>query len=165
MSNNLFLEEIEKDEYKIIVNEGYGVLSFFNVPSSLEFMEDILNSLAKNSIIVDMISMTPPCSDFVRVAISIKDDDIVCASKAISSLKNKYPYLKPVISIGNVKISIKSNDMETKCGVAARAFTALLRENCEIFLITTAQNEISFIMPIANAHECEISLKKYFKLL
>ena len=145
----------------IIVNENVSVVIFNNVPLNKTIMEDTLTAVAEADINIDMISMTAPFSERFGFSFTVHDDDIVHLITVINSLKKKLG-ITPMIGTGNRKITIKTSDMETQAGFAAKVYQALNRIDAMILLITTSVDEISVLIRESDADAAEAEFRRIF---
>lgn len=113
--------------------------------SELSFMTEVLNALAKQGVVVDMISQTAPSGREIRFSFTASYDYFETTLKTIALFK-KEEKSSPMISGGYTKINLFSEDMVESVGVAARALTALHQEKIETMMITTSDLDISLLV-------------------
>ncbi|MGN1423153.1 MAG: ACT domain-containing protein [Oscillospiraceae bacterium] len=146
----------------IQVTENVSAVSFNNVPLNKTIMEDTLTAVAKAGINIDMISMTVPTSEIFSFGFTLSDEDMPKLLAVVKELKAKESSIVPMINSGNRKIVIKTSDMETQAGFAARVFEMLNRIEAMILLITTGVDEISVLIRESDAETAEAELRRMF---
>jgi aspartokinase len=130
---------------QIIITENQSIATFAESPHVCE----VLEKAADAGIIIDMIAQVPSASGQAGLGFTFSD-------------KNTAEFLKIVkeqdksVSCGNVKVTVKSEDMITGTGFASRVFSLLKSLDCSPLLVTTGIDEISLLI-----HEsCRSSLEK-----
>lgn len=146
----------------ITVTENVSVVIFNNIPLYKTIMEDVLTAVANADISIDMISMTAPISERFGFSFTVSDDDITRLMAVIKELRQKHS-ITPMIGTGNRKIVIKTSEMETQAGFAAKIFAMLNRIDAMILLITTGVDEISVLIRESDADAAIEGLKEIFK--
>ncbi len=146
---------------EIIRTEQVSVITFGGIPAETEneFIMSVFKAACEESINIDMISKAYLSTDCSSVGFSVSDEVIPCLIKAFKTLKLQKP---PMISCGNVKIVIKSKAMIDEKGFALSVFSLLDSLRTIPLLITTAVDEISFIIRETESEEVERRLKKLF---
>ena len=71
-------------------------------------------------------------------------------------------YRPPLVSCGNVKFTIKSDEMIGAAGFAMRVFAALSETGITPILVTTAEDEISLVVRACEMTALEETLKEAF---
>jgi aspartate kinase len=146
----------------ISVTENVSAVSFNNVPLNKTIMEDTLTAVANAEINIDMISMTAPTSEIFSFGFTVNDDDMPRLLNVVKELKAK-DGIVPMINSGNRKIVIKTGDMETQAGFAAKVFETLNRIGAMILLITTGVDEISVLIRESDAEAAEEEFRRMFE--
>ncbi len=146
----------------ITVTENVSAVSFNNVPLNRTIMEDTLTAVAKAGINVDMISMSAPTSEIFSFAFTVADEDMPRLLGVINKLKEE-SRLVPMINSGNRKIVLKTQEMQTQAGFAAKVFSMLNRIDAMVLLITTGVDEISVLIRDADADAAEKEFRRYFE--
>lgn len=145
----------------ITVTESVSAVSFNNVPLYKTIMEDTLAAVANAEINVDMISMTAPSSEIFSFAFTVDDEEMPKLLGVMKELKEKCGIV-PMINSGNRKIVVKSGEMETQAGFAAKVFEMLNGINAMILLITTGVDEISVLIRASDADAAEAEFRRVF---
>lgn len=145
----------------IEVTENVSAVSFNNVPLNKTVMEDTLKIVAKAGVNVDMISMTAPTQEIFSFGFTVNDDDMTKLLGAVKELKEKCG-VTPMINGSNRKIVIKTGEMTTTVGFAARVFEILNRLEAMILMITTGVDEISMLIRDADADVVVKAFEKEF---
>ncbi len=146
----------------ISVTESVSAVSFNNVPLYKTIMEDTLTAVANAGINIDMISMTAPTSEIFSFGFTVDDEEMPKLLGVMKELKEKCGIV-PMINSGNRKIVIKSDEMETQAGFAAKVFEMLNRINAMILLITTGVDEISVLIRESDGEAAETEFRRMFK--
>lgn len=141
--------------------EQVAVITFGGIPAETEneFIISVFEAAYEQNINIDMISKTYLSTDCSSIGFSIDDEAIPCFIKAIKPLNLTKP---PMISCGNVKIVIKSDDMINEKGFALSVFSILASLNTIPLLITTAADEISVIIRESESEKAVEYLKNLF---
>ena len=145
----------------IFCTEQIAVITFGGIPaeSENEFIMSVLEAACECDINIDMISKAYLSTDCSSIGFSIDDEAIPRFIKAVKPLNLTKP---PMISCGNVKIVIKSEDMITERGFALSVFSVLSSLSTIPLLITTAIDEISVIIRESEAEKAVQYLKNLF---
>lgn len=146
----------------IIVTENVSAVTFNNVPLYKTIMEETLAAVAAADINIDMISMTAPMSERFGFGFTLSDDDMSKLLVVAKGLKENHG-ITPMINSGNRKIVIKTSEMETQAGFAAKVFAMLNKINAMILLITTGVDEISVLIRESDADAAVEGLKEILK--
>lgn len=146
----------------IIVTENVSAVNFNNVPLYKTIMEDTLAAVAAADINIDMISMTAPMSERFGFGFTVSDDDMSRLLTVVKELKEKHD-ITAMINSGNRKIVIKTSEMETQAGFAAKVFALLNKIDAMILLITTGVDEISVLIRESDADAAVQGLEEMFK--
>ncbi len=146
----------------ITVTENVSSVTFNNVPLYKTIMEDTLTAVAKAGINIDMISMTAPTSERFGFGFTVNDEDMPKLLSVVKELKESRE-ITPMINSGNRKIVIKTGEMETQAGFAAKVFNLLNKIDAMILLITTGVDEISVLIRESDGDAAEAGLREMFK--
>ncbi len=146
----------------ITVTESVSAVTFNNVPLYKTIMEDTLTAVAKAGINIDMISMTAPTSERFGFGFTVNDEDMPKLLSVVKELKESRE-ITPMINSGNRKIVIKTGEMETQAGFAAKVFNLLNKIDAMILLITTGVDEISVLIRESDGDAAEAGLREMFK--
>lgn len=146
----------------ITVTENVSAVTFNNVPLYKTIMEDTLTAVAEAGINIDMISMTAPTSERFGFGFTLDDDDMPKLLTVVKRLKEKHD-ITPMINSSNRKIVIKTGEMETQAGFAAKVFNLLNKIDAMILLITTGVDEISVLIRESDGEAAEAGLRELFK--
>lgn len=146
----------------ITVTENVSAVTFNNVPLYKTIMEDTLTAVAKAGINIDMISMTAPTSERFGFGFTVNDEDMPRLLSVVKELRESRE-ITPMINSGNRKIVIKTGEMETQAGFAAKVFNLLNRIDAMILLITTGVDEISVLIRESDGDAAEAGLREMFK--
>lgn len=130
---------------EITLTEQVSIITLCCIPAVAE--GEILCSLftlaASEDVNIDMISKAALSADTTSVGFTFCDEDMPKMLRIIG--KMKLPRA-PLVSYGNVKITVKSNEMASETGFAAKFFGVLNNLKITPLLITTAVDEISAVV-------------------
>ena len=129
----------------ITITEQISVVTFGNIPFESEsgFIYRLFSAAAAENIIIDMISKATVSTDRTSVGFTFSDNDMPEMLKVLGSLSFFRP---PLVSCGNVKFTVKDEEMALGAGFAMRVFGALADINITPILVTTSDDEISFMV-------------------
>ncbi len=139
-----------------------SLVTFHNAPADINFMSFIFDTLAKNSINVDMIAQAAPISAHTSISFTISDDDVGKVLNLIPSIREYSPDIKAVVSNGNSKISVYGEFMRDQYGVAAKVFKAASSVGADIRLVTTSEVDISLLITKDQENAVEQAIRNAF---
>lgn len=149
---------------KITVNEDITLVTFYNIPSRLNVVADILQNVADAGIIIDMISYTASMSENVNLSFTVFSDELVKVLSLVNKFREEHGSIKVMVNGGNSKIQLFGKDMNKMSGVASRAFTAAAKVETEAMLITTSEVDISLLTTDHACGEIVSHLEKAFEV-
>ncbi len=133
----------------ITVTTEVTLVTLQNCPSNLTAVHQIFAKAAELSIDIDMISLAPSQSATSSLSFTIADRDLSKLLTFSSCLQSKLQ-VKTVVSNGNCKLIIADKAMKNQPGFAEKIFGAAAKAKSDIRMITTAETEISLLIPAAN---------------
>lgn len=142
---------------KIGFTENVAIISFENAQAHVKILSILFDSVAKAGINVDMISQTAAKGEYNLISFTVSDDDVTTLLSVLNKLKIEHESLIPLISSGNVKISLYGESMPQNPGVAASVFCKLAEDNLDTLLVTTSDVDISIVVTSAIA---DVTFKK-----
>ncbi len=131
--------------------ENVAIVSFEKAHAHIKFMSVMFDRVAKKGINVDMISQNAPKGEYSSVSFTVSDENVTDILAIIADLKKEHKSLVPLVSSGNVKISLYGEEMPNNFGVAADVFLKLNEKKIDTMLITTSDVDISIVVSSANA--------------
>ncbi|MBQ8410597.1 MAG: hypothetical protein IJX15_02555 [Ruminiclostridium sp.] len=145
----------------ISITEQVSVVTFGNIPyeSESDFIYRLFSLSADENINIDMISKASVSTDRTSVGFTFSDNDMPLMLKVLGNLSF---YRPPLVSCGNVKISVKTSDMINGKGFAMKVFGVLSELNITPILVTTAEDEISVVVRESDSSDFERRLKTVF---
>lgn len=143
----------------ISFTENVAIVSFEKTRAYIKSMSFVFNNVAKAGINVDMISQNAPKGEYSAVSFTVCDDDVTKILEIVADLKPEHKSLMPLISSGNVKISLYGKGMPSNVGVAADVFSKLSEKNIDAMMVTTSEVDISIVVSSANADLAYKTLK------
>ena len=148
---------------QVIIAQGISIVTFNDVPNSYQntFIYEIFEKAADAQINIDMISQAPATSDKISFGFTFPDDDIPKLLSIISQISSSKDRT-PMISVGNVKVTVKSDAMITGTGFASGVMKVLRDNDCLPLLATTGIDEIAVLVRESEATDLENKLKEIF---
>lgn len=144
---------------KVSFTENVAIISFENAPSRIGFLSGLFDRLAQAGINVDMISQTAPKGRSNTISFTVADEDVA----PVLSLVGKEEAVRPMVSAGNMKISLYGAEMTDRPGVAADVFDRLNAKGIDLLLITTSDVDISVVVSSANADMASRTLEEAYR--
>lgn len=111
-----------------------------------------------------MISLTNTHSGFNSLSFTVSDSDLGAILAVTAAIKERYPSIKPLISSGNVKLSLFGEEMRNLYGVAAKAIAAVAATKTDVRLITTSEVDISLLIAESSLPDVVTVMKETFSL-
>ena len=146
------------------IAEDITLITFSKIPSEASFVADMLSMVSERKINIDMISLTNTHSGFNSLSFTVLDEDLGDILEVTAAIKGRYPSIKPLISSGNVKISLFGEEMREMYGVAAKAISAVSAVGTDIRLITTSEVDISLLISESSLTDVVSALQDTFSL-
>ncbi len=137
--------------HQVRCTENIAIVTFENAPANISFLSCVFDTAAKAGINVDMISQTSPKGTTNTLSFTVIDNRVADILRVVKQLEVQYDIIKPLVSIGNVKICLFGQEMPSKVGVAAGVFNLLNEKGIEVILITTSDVDISIVVQRADA--------------
>lgn len=125
----------------IVRSAGESMITLRNLDHDVKLIADVLDTVAREGINIDIITQSSPKDDKVDLSFSLPASEL---EKASSVLKSMLPNKEVVAISGLSKLTVSGMGMETQHGVAARLFGVLARAGVKVFTITTSETKISF---------------------
>lgn len=126
-------------------------------PNGLVLLFELIEDTQLN---VDMISQTLGSSFSFTVA----DEDLTKVLEVTSKLREEHPKLKLSVRSGNSKLVAYSKDMPLMSGVATKLFRAVSDAHADLLMVTTSDEEISFLIPGADSQNALRQLMQIFDI-
>lgn len=147
---------------QVNITENVAVVSFENAPANIPFLSKTFDEVAKAGINVDMISQTAPKSTSNTISFTVSNGYVTEVLRIVKGLEKEFKAVKPLVSIGNVKISLYGEEMPSKIGVAADVFNRLNEMKIDVILITTSAVDISIVVQSTYSDKVYEMLKKAY---
>lgn len=146
---------------QVIITPGVSIVTFNNVSVSHQntFICDVFEQSAEADINIDMISQAPAASEKISFGFTFSDEDM---PKLIGIINRISRNLTPMINVGNVKVTVKSDEMINSTGFASRVMGVLRQMDCLPLLVTTGLDEISLLVYESECGDLEVKLKEAF---
>lgn len=136
---------------KVYFTESVAIISFEKAPAKIGFLSGLFDRVSRAGINVDMISQTAPKGEYNTIAFTVSDEFVPDVLAIIAEMKGDEHAVMPMVSAGNVKISLYGEEMPSKVGVASDVFDHLNEIGVDVLLITTSDVDISIVVSSANA--------------
>ena len=133
-------------KYEIRYTDHVALVTLNNIKSDVESLLKVFEIVSNENICVDMISQTAPLNNCVNVSFTVNDNDTAKVISIIYKFKEVFNTLTTQILSNNTKVLISGESMRTESGVATRVLSILSKAQIPIFLITTAETEISLLI-------------------
>lgn len=149
---------------QMTVTEDVALVTFNQVPANLKLISEFLESVGNSEINIDMISQTTPQGGSVSLSFTIPEGDMAKMMSLTAQFRERHPGIRPLLSSGNVKLSLYGSQMVNMCGVAASAIHTVSQVIEHIYLITTSELDISFLIPASDLPAAKEALAARFSL-
>lgn len=153
----------EKVISKVNITENVAIVSFEKAPAQIGFLSELFDRVAQAGINVDMISQTAPKGELNTIAFTVEDSRMGEILTIVRGMKANKQGVMPLISAGNVKISLWGKEMPHLVGVASDVFDRLAEIGVEVLLITTSDVDISIVVESSVADTAYEVLKKAYE--
>ena len=137
-----------------------AIIKLYPLPLGVHILSEIFNTLAKENIVVDIITQSYK-EEKQRLAFSVSKED---APHTLKVLKKMLPDVESVLIENVAKVGIVGIGMKTHFGVAAKFFSTFSKNKIPIHLVTTSEIKISSIIDLENLKLAVNSLHKSFNL-
>ncbi len=148
----------------IIVTYNVALITVDNLPSKMNLISSIFNTIASQQINIDMISQSPTYKGSINISFSMPSDDLVKAISSLNSFKKDVPNLHVEVEANNAKLNVYGENMKNVPGVAARLYTLLAGNDIEIKLVTTSEVDISYLIAEKDIDRAIESIKTEYSL-
>ncbi len=149
---------------KASATESITLVSFTKVPADFLHMSGFFEKVAEHGVNIDMISQTAPQSGAINISFTAPDRDLPKLMELIGSFRKQHPEIQTLVSSGNVKISLYGDEMRHTPGVAAKAISTVSSATDTIYLITTSEIDISFLIADESLPNVQEAIEKAFAL-
>ncbi len=149
---------------KISVTEDISLISFNHIPHDLSVAAQIMTEFSRQNINIDMISQSAPVGETSNISFTVHSDDVVSALSVIQRFRERYPWVRPIVSNGNCQIQLFGEEMKSRPGVAAQAFSLVSAVTNEIMFITTSEVDISILIAQHELPAVLEALKRYYEV-
>ena len=137
-----------------------AVIKLYPLPLGVDVLSKIFGKLAKENIVVDIITQSYK-DEKQRLAFSVAKEDVPLS---LEVLKKLLPDVQCVVMENVAKVAIVGIGMKTHFGVAAKFFNTFSKNNIPIHLVTTSEIKISSIIDADHLKLALNSLHKDFNL-
>ncbi len=134
--------DINPNNIDVFTTEAVTIINYSDIPAGNNFIPNVFSYVASEGVCIDMISLTPPKSELVSFAFTVGDEDFPKLLGMAAALGG----FTPLISSGNAKITITSQDMISSAGFAATVFSALSSQGLSSLMITTSEDDMSVLV-------------------
>lgn len=159
----------EKEMEDIVVsgvayNRDEAKISILGVPDRPGIAAEIFGGLGGANIIVDMIIQNVAANELNDISFTVGKDDF---NEALNVAKKECKRLKArdvVYDTEIAKVSVVGVGMKSHCGVAAKMFNALAKNNINIEMISTSEIKISCIINAKDLDKAVQAIHDEFEL-
>ncbi len=131
----------------------------FNINAEKPVLNTVFNTIGDADINVDMISFEALSDGNIDFGFTFSDEDLNRLLPVLKSAAEEEKITTPMISMGNVKVTLCDDEMIYKAGFAAGIFSKLFKDNVTPLLITTSLDEISILLRESDFDAIESVLK------
>ncbi|SHK36438.1 aspartate kinase [Anaerobranca californiensis DSM 14826] len=144
-----YIKEVDKEMEErgitgLSISENVLMITLNNVPYTPTNVAEVFALLAKEEIVVDMISQTSPNEGVVNISFTTSKDDLLAVEEVILKLKEKFPTLDYQLDTTIIKLSVVGSGMRTQWGIAAKLFELFAQKGIEFKQVTTSEISISY---------------------
>jgi len=164
----LVCEEVEEMEHIVVrgaaMDTTEAKLTLRGVPDKPGVAAQILGSIAKKNVSVDMIVQNIGREGKTDLSFTVKKSDLETALDELNRIKEELGAEAAESDARIAKISVVGVGMRSHAGVAEKMFAALARENINIQMISTSEIKISCVVGEDSAPRALEALHKTFEL-
>ena len=128
---------------KLSVTEDISLINFKNIPRDLCISSRIMTEFAAQGINIDMISQSAPTGETADISFTVDSEQVVHALAIVQRFREQ---------------------MRTRPGVAAQAFTLVSEQNADVRLITTSEVDISLLIADHDLPAVLEALQQHFEV-
>ena len=136
---------------KLSVTEDISLVNFKNIPRDLCISSRIMTEFAEQGINID-------------ISFTVDSEQVVHALAIVQRFREQYPSLRTSVSTGCCKVQLYGEEMRTRPGVAAQAFTLVSEQNADVRLITTSEVDISLLIADHDLPAVLEALQQHFEV-
>ncbi len=155
----------EKDVLShLYTDDDQAVITVSSLPNEPGVLSHIFGTIARNSVFVDMISVTVPGSVSGSVSFSLPKSQLATAINALKALRPLYMGMD-IHALDNItKLTVEGPGMAIRHGVAGQLFTVLAEANVSIELVTTSETKIACCIKNSDVSTALAVIAKQFEL-
>jgi aspartate kinase len=128
------------------VSEDVLMVTLQSIPYTPANVAQVFTQLAKEEVLVDMISQTSPIQGFVNISFTTAKGDMHAVEAVLSPFQRKFPDANIQYDDTIAKVSVVGLGMRTQSGVAAKLFEVFAENNIEFKQVSTSEISISYTM-------------------
>ncbi len=156
--------EAKKVVERIDVVDNVAFVTIAGLPNDITVLTRIFQAIAKEKIILDMISKNIEYANKMSISFSMPEDDFVRIPTLLKSFKEKMPQISISANTANTKISIYGQGMNQCSGVASDVFDVFAQCGVDMRIVTTSEMDISVLVDESAEDEIVEKLKQKFQL-
>lgn len=134
---------------QLLTETNITLVTLQNCPLDLAVSHCVFEKAAELNIDLDMIALSPALSTSSSLSFTLADQDLPKLLTFSKKLQEEL-HVQTGISPGNCKIVIADSAMKNSPGFAGKIFGAVATVGADIRMITTAETEISLLVPSAD---------------
>lgn len=138
------------------------LISVDHLPRDMAVISELYGILAKNDILIDMISHTGATNGHISVSFTIKTKDQGKTKELLQQLSADHSGVKFDIMDNITKLTVEGPGMEFQSGIAYRVFSCMAKADIPIYAVTTSESKISYVSPTADVDRAIAIIKNEF---
>ncbi|GAX91098.1 aspartate kinase [Effusibacillus lacus] len=139
-------------------------VALIGVPNRKDNLQLVFNTLAKESINVDIIVQSVVHNDRSDISFTVTKDDLTRTLEVLTSLQSTLGAKEIVCEEDLAKVSIVGAGMISNPGVAAQMFQVLSENGMYIKMVSTSEIKVSCVIDAADVHDAVRALHTAFGL-
>ncbi len=120
------------------------MVSIAMIPYTSKNVSQLFATIAKEHIIVDMISQTAPYNNTVNLSFTTYKEDRLALEEILRAFKQEHNSIDYYLDDQLVKLSVVGIGMVSQSGVASRLFSLLSDHDIKFYQVTTSEISISY---------------------
>lgn len=146
------------------VTHNIALITLDNFPNDIRLVSNMFTSIAKDNINIDMINKSISYKGNINISFTLSSEDLIGAITSLNKFSSTDRDFLVEVDAYNTKITVFGKSMKYTPGVAAKLFRLFAEQRIEIKLVTTSENDISFLVHERDADNIVTSLKKVYLL-
>lgn len=153
---------MDKKQTEITVTDDVVLVQMTDTKTETRTIAELFSLLTENEVSIDLINLTPVRHSADNLAFSVSSCDFSKVLKAIARLKDKAQTRRISVSGGYSKITLKGDRFPEETGIISASFSALSEANAEVFLVSSSDTTLSFLVQTELLDKALFHLEKAF---